>query len=120
MSKKSQGQYVVLKIKTGVTINILARFAICLSLKDPSPAHPELYNQEGMELHPSVLFGEHEKMFVALFLKRLEKDGLDPEEYLQDTLRAHLNRGIAELSARLKGNLLNFYKILEEERNGAN
>ena len=116
MSMRAQTQFGNLKFRTGVTINILARFGICLSLKDPSPVHPESYADNGMELHPGVLFGEHEKMFMALFLQRLEKDALDPEEYLKEHMRAHLNRGADKLSGYMKGNLSNFYELIEIER----
>ena len=116
MSKRAQSQFSFLKFKTGMTINILARFGICLSLKDPSPVHPESYADNGMELHPGVLFGEHEKMFMALFLQRLEKDGLAPELYLQKIMCAHLNRGANKLSGYVKGNMSNFYELIEIER----
>ena len=69
-----------------------------------------------MEIHPSVLFGEHEQMFLALFLQRLEKDALDPEEYLKEQMRAHLNRGADKLSGYMKGNMSNFYELIEIER----
>ena len=116
MSMRAQTQLAFLKFRTGVTINILARFGICLSLKDPSPVHPESYTDKGMELHPGILFGEHEKMFMALFLQRLEKDGLAPELYLQEIMRAHLNRGANKLSGYMKGNLSNLYRMIEIER----
>ena len=76
MSYRTQSLFGMLKRKTGLTPNILARFAICLSLKDPSIPNSDEYDERGSEIHPSVLFGEHERMFMALMIKRLYHDRL--------------------------------------------
>ncbi len=115
LAHRSQMLYGILKHKTGLTINILARYGICLSLKDPSMPNPDEYDEKGMEILPSVLFGEHEKMFVALMKKRLEKDGLDPELYLNKMIRAHVNRGVAALFPRIN-DLPDFYEIIKAEQ----
>ena len=115
LAHRSQMLYGSLKHKTGLTINILARYGICLSLKDPSIPNPDEYDEQGMEILPSVLFGEHEKMFVALMKKRLEKDGLDPELYLNKMIRAHVNRGVAALFPRIN-DLSDFYEIIKAEQ----
>ena len=65
-SQRSRGILSNLKIKTGLTPNILSRFGICLSLKDPSVPNPEEFDENGTEFLPLVLFGEHEKLFLAL------------------------------------------------------
>ncbi|SVB11236.1 uncharacterized protein METZ01_LOCUS164090 [marine metagenome] len=57
----------------------------------------------GTEFLPLVLFGEHEKLFLALMIDRLHRDGLDPEKYLNIMLRAHLNRGVYSLVSRVYG-----------------
>ena len=90
-SQRSRGILSNLKIKTGLTPNILSRFGICLSLKDPSVPNPEEFDELGTEFLPLVLFGEHEKLFLALMIDRLHRDGLDPEKHLNIMLRAHLN-----------------------------
>lgn len=115
MSTRSQHYYGHLKYKTGLTTNIIARFGICLSLKDPSIPNPEAYDERGMEMLPGVLFGDHEKIFKALLLKRLEKDGLDPKLYLQKMLVAHLNRGAAAMFPRIH-DLSDFYEMIKTER----
>ena len=73
ISSKSVRVLSMLKIKTGLTPNILARFAICMSLKDRSIPNPDEFNQEGSELTPNVLFGEHEQIYHALMINRLKK-----------------------------------------------
>jgi len=92
-----------LKSKTGLTPNILARFALCLSLKDPSIPNPDEFDEKGMEILPSVLFGAHENIYLALMIDRLHRDGLDPEKYLNIMIRAHLNRGVYSLVSRVYG-----------------
>ncbi len=100
-SQRCRGILANLKIKTGLTPNILSRFGICLSLKDPSVPNPEEFDELGTEFLPLVLFGEHEKLFLALMIDRLHRDGLDPEKYLNIMLRAHLNRGVYSLVSRI-------------------
>ena len=102
-SQRCRGILANLKIKTGLTPNILSRFGICLSLKDPSIPNPEEFDENGTEFLPLVLFGEHEKLFLALMIDRLHRDGLNPEKYLNIMLRAHLNRGVYSLLSRVYG-----------------
>ena len=102
-SQRCRGILSNLKIKTGLTPNILSRFGICLSLKDPSVPNPEEFDELGTEFLPLVLFGEHEKLFLALMIDRLHRDGLNPEKYLNIMLRAHLNRGVYSLVSRVYG-----------------
>ena len=115
VSTRSTNMLSMLKARTGLTPNISARFAICLSLKDRSVPNPDEYNEEGSELAPSVLFGEHEEIYLALILNRLKTDRLDPELYLQKMMRAHLNRGVIALFPRIN-DLSDFYELVKEER----
>ena len=105
----------MLKSRTGLSINILARYAFCLSLKDQSIPNPSEFDENGMEILPSVLFGEHENIYMALMLDRLKKDNMDPELYLQKMTRAHLNRGSAILFPRIH-DLTDFIEIIKQER----
>ena len=114
LSHRNMQLYSHAKVKTGLSINILARFGICLSLKDPSMPNPEEYDEKGMEILPATLFGEHENLFKALLIQRLEGEGLDPESDLQEMLRAHVNRGAPSLYSRIN-NITNFYEVIEHE-----
>jgi DNA sulfur modification protein DndE len=116
LSTFSQSHLSLLKKKTGLTANIIGRFAICLSLKDPVIPNPDEYNKGGFELTPQVLFGEHEELYMALMLHRLKKDSLDPELYLDEMTRAHLNRGVIAIFPRIN-HLSDFYELVKEERN---
>lgn len=104
-----------LKHRTGITPNIMGRFAICLSFNDPSTPNPDEYDEKGSEIHPSVLFGEHEDMFMALMIMRLKKENLDPDKYLNRMLRAHFNRGTIMLFSRVHS-LTDIPTMIELER----
>ena len=121
-SQRCMGILSNLKIKTGLTPNILSRFAICLSLKDPSIPNPLEFDEDGTEFLPETLFGEHQKMFLALMIDRLHRDGIDPEEVsktkttnLDVMLRAHLNRGVYSMVARIQG-LSSFNEMIKAEQ----
>jgi len=115
MSYRSQNLLGQLKMKTGITPNITGRFALCLSLKDPSIPNPAEFDERGSEIHPQVLFGDYENVFLALFIQRLKKDGLEPELYLNRMLRAHFNRGVIALFSRIK-DMSDFYPMVKNER----
>ena len=114
-SIRSQNLFSQLKHKTGLGINVLARYAICLSLKDPSIPNPDEFDERGMDILPSVLFGEHENIYMALMLDRLHRDKLDPELYLHKMTRAHLNRGASALFPRIH-ELSDFNDIIQQEQ----
>ena len=114
-SQRSRGILSTLKSRTGITPNILSRFGICLSLKDPSIPNPEEFDELGTEFLPNVLFGEYEKMFYALIVNRLHRDKLDPELYLNRMMRAHLNRGVYSLMSRIH-HLSAIHEMIRAER----
>ena len=116
ISSRSQRIFGDLKTKTGLTPNLLARFALCMSLKEKSIPNPDEYNEEGSELAPNVLFGEYEQIYLALMINRLNHDKLDPEIYLNKMMRSHLNRGTVALGPRIN-DLSDFYALVKEERN---
>ena len=115
VSTRSTNILSTLRTKTGLTPNISARFAICMSLKDRSVPNPDEFNEGGSKLEPDVLFGKHEQIYLALMLNRLKADRLDPELYLNEMTRAHLNRGVIALLPRIN-DLSNFYELVKEER----
>ncbi len=104
-----------LKARTELTPNLMARFAICLSIKEKSIPHSGEYDKDGSVLEPTILFGEYEQLYLGLMKNRLKKDGL-PETELNEMTRCHLNRGVIALSARIN-DLGDFYNLVVEERN---
>lgn len=114
LSNRAQSHFGIIKHKTGITANISSRYALCLSLRDHSIPNPDEYDEGGTEINASVLFGDQDKLFMAVMLKRLEKDGLDPDKYLNKMVRAHINRGSTMLHARINS-LADFYGMIESE-----
>ncbi len=94
----------ILKKRTGLTPNILCRYGLILSLKEPTNPNPSVYKQDGQELMKHVLLGEFENVFIALFKQKMYKDGynLENEKLLLEMLRAHINRGAELLYNRVK------------------
>ena len=115
MSYRSQNLLAQIKSKTGLTPNIVGRFAICISLNDPSPPNPDEFDEKGSEIHPSILFGEYEDVFMALMIQRLKREGLDPQKYLNKMVRAHFNRGAIALFARIH-DISDLVHIIKQER----
>lgn len=114
-SSKSQALLGRLKARTGLTPNLLARFAICISIKENSIPNPSEYDKDGSILEPSVLFGEYEQLYLGLMRNRLKRDNLE-ESQLTDMTRCHLNRGAISLNSRIT-DLGDFYDLVSEERN---
>ena len=115
-SQRSRGILSTLKSRTGITPNILSRFGICLSLKDPSMPNPDEFDELGTEFLPNVLFGDYEKLFYALMINRLHKDGQPvSEKYLNRMMRAHLNRGVYSLISRIH-HLSDIHEMIRAER----
>ena len=119
LSVKSQNLLGRLRSRTGLTPNLLARFALCLSIKEKSIPIASQYDKEGNDIEPTVLFGEYESLYLGLMKNRLRKDGLSESELeseLNEMTRCHINRGITALSPRIQ-NLGDFYELIKEERN---
>ena len=91
-----------LKGRTGLTPNILCRFALSLSLRDPGVPDPTAFPNDGMEFNRYTLFGPHEVILLALLRQRCVQDRLDPDLDLAEQLHAHINRGIGILYPRLR------------------
>lgn len=94
----------------------MGRFALCLSLKDPSVPNSDEFDERGSEIHPQVLFGEYENIFLALFIQRMKKDRISMDDKsLNRMLRAHFNRGTIALYSRI-GDLSDFYPMIMHEK----
>ena len=116
LSFRSQNLLGTMKKRTGLTPNLLARFSLCLSLKDPSIPNPDEFDDKGSEISPQVLFGEYEDTYRALMIQRLNTDHLLlNQDMLNKMLKAHLNRGTIALFARIH-DLSDFHEMIKVER----
>jgi DNA sulfur modification protein DndE len=93
----------VLKARTGVTPNVLCRLGFTLSLDEPGLPRPEAYPEDSeREINRYTLLGEYDTVYVALLRQRLMDDGLPEAADLDAQFRAHMNRGVILLAARVK------------------
>ena len=81
--------------RTGLTPNILCRFALSLSLEDDSPFSVPVVDEDGREFNRYTLLGDCERLYEAMIT---ECHG----EATGDLLVGHINRGVGMLAARVK------------------
>jgi DNA sulfur modification protein DndE len=101
LSSQAKEQLIRLKTRTGIPQwNILCRWALCLSLKEPTPPTPiEIPADSNVEMSWLVFGGECHELYLALVKQRCTQDGLDIEpETLNRQFRLHLHRGISYLA----------------------
>tara|TARA_A100001037_G_C14954039_1_gene546373 strand:+ start:260 stop:649 length:390 start_codon:yes stop_codon:yes gene_type:complete len=94
----------VLKARTNLTPNILARIGLALSLEEPGRPVPETYPTDGMEFNSYTLLGAYSELIAALLKQRVSDDGYESfdSDTMNGQLRAHVNRGVNLLYPRLK------------------
>ena len=93
----------VLKSRTGVTSNLLCRIGFSLSLDEPAIPDPDKYPEDSeREINRYTLLGEHDTVYVALLRQRVNEDGSQGSDALDAHFRAHMNRGVLLLAARVK------------------
>jgi DNA sulfur modification protein DndE len=101
-SKEADNWLRTLKSRTGVTPNLLCRIGFCLSLEERSdPVVAKYLEDSDREINRYTLLGEYDAVFVALLKQRIgPQDVADTE--LDDSFKAHMNRGIMLLASRLR------------------
>jgi DNA sulfur modification protein DndE len=114
-SKEADNWLRVLKSRTGITPNILCRIGLCLSLEERGVPDPAKYPEDSdREINRYTLLGEYEGVLLALLRQRLARDGATPA-ILDDSFRAHMNRGVVILAGRMKG-LDDLHGLITEAR----
>lgn len=97
LSAQERAWLVWLKGKTGVaTANVLLRFALALSLREPSPPGVQPLPTDGLEIDWLTLGGQYREIYWALVVERTRQHGL-PADDARAQLRAHLHRGLGAL-----------------------
>ena len=79
VSEQSAGRLKFLKSKTGLTPNILSRFAFVLSVKDMKRVTRGSVDLTGQEFNAPTLFGEHQEIYDLLLIRYTEKTKDDRE-----------------------------------------
>ena len=101
VSKQGRDQLMTLKRRTGIgQWNILCRWALCVSLAEPTPPrHQQTGGESPVEMTWRTFAGQHEDVYLALIKQRCHEDGLDADpKTLEQQLRLHIHRGIAYLA----------------------
>lgn len=102
ISKQGRDQLIKVRRQTGVeNWNILCRWALCVSLREPTPpAQPREKLDGGIEMTWKVFAGDDSETLRAIVLLRSVKDGLGNQaEGINKCLRAHINRGLSYLAS---------------------
>ena len=100
LSKQARDQLVRLKRTTGIKQwNILCRWALCMSLADPSiPPKADIPADSNVEMSWAVFGGDYRDLYLALLKERCHRDGIKiTKNSLMKQLRLHLHRGIGFL-----------------------
>lgn len=100
LSQPAKDRLVRLKRTTGITQwNVLCRWALVLSLKDPStPLVKEVVTDSNVEMTWKTFAGQHGDIYLALLKQRCISDGEEPtDEAVAKVLTVHLHRGIGYL-----------------------
>jgi len=101
LSNQAKEQLIRLKTRTGIPQwNILCRWALCLSLKEPTPPTPiEIPADSNVEMSWHVFGGEHNELYMGLLKQRCVRDRLETDpETLNRQFRLHLHRGIGYMA----------------------
>lgn len=86
ISEWSTGRLRYLKSKTGLTPNIIARFAFTLSVRDAKPLIKLDATLDGQEFNAPTLFGEHQRLYEVLLIRYLRAT---EDDRLSGTIIAH-------------------------------
>ena len=101
-SEEASRKLGLLKGRTGLTPNLLARIGFCMSLNDPTPPNPADYHPDSnREIDRHTLTGAWDSLFVALLKERCQQDGVAEEDLLAQ-FKAHMNRGVLLLDKRIR------------------
>ena len=110
ISEDSRNKLSILKGRTGLLPNVLSRIGLMLSLAEVNEPELDFDATDGSEFNRFTLIGEWDPLIVALLEERGIANGIcEDNDVLVKYFRAHLNRGVRLLYARVKrlGDLAN-------------
>lgn len=113
-SKYAKENLTQIHASTGITPNILIRYAVSLSLRNEEKVAPVTKDfSDGLVLNRNTVTGDYDYVFKALITQAAEKE-LTDEEYFPGYFNAHLERGIRSLAGEYKsaGNFERFIRAL--------
>ncbi len=101
LSQKAKDQLLRLKAATGLKQwNELSRWALCVSLADPSPpSRVAVPSDSSVEMRWETFGGEAAEIFAALVRERCATSGIKADsKIVAEQFRLHLHRGIGMLA----------------------
>lgn len=97
LSEKQKQQLIVLKRKTGIeNWNVLCRWALCMSLADPTvPPKEDIPADSNVEMTWKTFAGEYADVYLTVLKESYRSFALaDGYADLSTFMKIHLNRGI--------------------------
>lgn len=95
ISERSSGRLKFLKSKTGLTPNILSRFAFVLSARDLRKVTQVPSSLDGQEFNAPTLFGEHQRLYELLLAKYVQETNDDRDINL--IIASHIENGLHKM-----------------------
>ncbi len=104
LSQQAKEQLIRLKRMTGIKQwNVLCRWALCVSLADPStPRAKDVITDSNVEMSWRTFAGEHGDIYLALLTERSAMEG---SSSVGETMSSHLHRGIGMLAGAQIGSI---------------
>lgn len=104
ISLEATGQVKIVSQRAGLTPNLVCRMAMLLSFESGPVSGVSAEYQEGQEFNAYTLFGDFQPIFIDML--RYVEFGLEDiaveDSVLLQRLRLHIDRGIRQLSVRIK------------------
>lgn len=104
ISASATGQVKMLAQRAGLTPNLICRMAMVTSFEaGPVSGSPE-ESDEGQEFNAYTLFGDYQPIFIDMlrFVELRSGDVEFDDSELLRKLRQHIDRGVRQLSVRIK------------------
>jgi DNA sulfur modification protein DndE len=100
LSQRAKDQLSRVKRDTGIkNWNVLSRWALCLSLAEPTqPAPAKIVTDSSVEMNWRTFGGVDADLYHALMIQRCVQDGLGTNpDVVAEQFKLHLHRGIGYL-----------------------
>ena len=95
ISEHATGRLRYLKSRTGLTPNILSRFAFLLSARDMRRIGRPCADLHGQEFNAPTLFGEHQELYELILVRYVETAGDEREPAV--IIANHIENGLHKM-----------------------
>lgn len=95
VSEPASARLKYLKSKTGLTPNVLSRFAFALSTRDMRRVTRSSSDLHGQEFNAPTLFGEHQELYDLILVRYVEETG--DERDAAAIIANHIENGLHKM-----------------------